>query len=115
MVTICAKIHTNLFYKNTCEGLQALRGVSLQGGSFGRGLLDMGKQHWSRQSDSQPQSHSSPGSTTPLPQMAVCGSVKQPRLLRALAASTGLIASRLHGENLLLLRLSPEVARANMM
>lgn len=41
--------------------------------------------------------------------------VKQPWSLRALALSTPLMLLRLHGENLLLLRLSPDVALANMM
>ena len=41
--------------------------------------------------------------------------VKQPLLLRALEFKTGSIALREHGENLLLLRLSPDVALANIM
>ena len=41
--------------------------------------------------------------------------VKQPLLLRAFAFKTGSIAFNEHGENLLLFRLSPEVARANIM
>ena len=41
--------------------------------------------------------------------------MKQPLRLRALALRTPLMLRRLHGLNLLLLALSPEVARANMM
>lgn len=41
--------------------------------------------------------------------------VKQPLALRAFAFRTGSIAFREQGENLLLFRLSPEVALANMM
>jgi len=55
----------------TCEGLQTLFAVNLQGGSSGGEYLLCGKQHASLQSSSHPQSHSSPGSTTPLPQMDV--------------------------------------------
>ena len=77
--------------------------------------LDIGKQQLSLQSSSQPQSHSSPGSTTPLPQIACCGSVKQPLALLAFAFNTGSIAFKEHGENLLLFLLSPDVALANMM
>jgi len=60
----------------TCEGLQTLFAVNLHGGSSGREYLLCGKQHASLQSSSHPQSHSSPGSTTPLPQIDVCGSVR---------------------------------------
>lgn len=41
--------------------------------------------------------------------------VKQPLALRAFAFSTGSIALNEHDENLLLFRLSPDVARANIM
>jgi hypothetical protein len=41
--------------------------------------------------------------------------VKHPLLLRAFAFSTGSMALSEQGENLLLFRLSPDVARANMM
>jgi len=75
----------------------------------------MGKQHESLQSSSQPQSHCSPGSTTPLPQIDDCGSVKQPFMERALAFSTGSIDFSEQVLNLLLFFLSPEVARANIM
>lgn len=40
--------------------------------------------------------------------------VKHPLVLLALTFSTGFIADKLHGENLLLFFLSPEVARANI-
>jgi len=60
----------------TCEGLQILLAVNLHGGSSGEECLLCGKQHASLQSSSHPQSHSSPGSTTPLPQIEVCGSIK---------------------------------------
>lgn len=63
-------------WKFTCEGLQTLFGVNLQGGSSGEEYRLCGKQHASLQSSSQPQSHSSPGSTTPLPQIDVCNSAK---------------------------------------
>lgn len=59
-----------------CDGLQLARGVSVHGFSSEIGRVDIGKQHVSLQSSSQPQSHSSPGSTTPLPHMACCGSEK---------------------------------------
>lgn len=57
-----------------CDGLQLAVEVSVHGRSSGSGCRDIGKQHASLQSSSQPQSHSSPGSTTPLPQMERCGS-----------------------------------------
>lgn len=41
--------------------------------------------------------------------------VKHPLELRAFAFKTGSIAFSEHGENLLLFRLSPDVARANIM
>lgn len=41
--------------------------------------------------------------------------MKQPLALRAFAFSTGSIAFNEHGENLLLFRLSPDVALANIM
>lgn len=63
--------------KNTWEGLQTLFAVNLHGGSSGGEYLLCGKQHASLQSSSHPQSHSSPGSTTPFPQIDVCGSIKQ--------------------------------------
>lgn len=40
--------------------------------------------------------------------------VKQPLALRAFAFKTGSMAFSEHGENLLLFRLSPDVARANI-
>lgn len=40
--------------------------------------------------------------------------MKHPLALRAFAFSTGSMALSEHGENLLLFRLSPDVARANM-
>ena len=55
---------------------------------LGRNFVLCGQQQSSRQSSSQPQSHSSPSSTTPLPQMAICGSLKQPLGPRALDCST---------------------------
>lgn len=76
--------------------------------------MDIGKQHESLQSSSQPQSHSSPGSTTPLPQIACCGSVKHPLGLRAFEFNTGSMDFNEHAENLLLFFLSPDVARANI-
>ena len=45
------------------------------GGSSGGGFARIGKQHGSLQSSSQPQSHSSPSSTTSFPHIASCGSV----------------------------------------
>ena len=72
---------------HTCDGLQTLCGVSLQGGSSGGGYLRCGKQHSSRQSSSQPQSHSSPTSTTPFPQMADCGSAT-PRISLTFVSNT---------------------------
>jgi len=61
----------------TCDGLQMLLAVNLHGGSSGGEYLLCGKQHASLQSSSHPQSHSSPGSTTPLPQIDVCGSAQR--------------------------------------
>lgn len=97
-----------------CDGLHKARGVSVQGRSSDRGCRDMGKQQESLQSSSHPQSHCSPGSTTPLPHIECCGSVKHPLALRALALRTGSMDFSEHGENLLLFFLSPEVARANI-
>lgn len=50
-------------------------GVNVHGFSSKRGWRDIGKQQVSLQSSSQPQSHCSPGSTTPLPHIDCCGSV----------------------------------------
>lgn len=58
----------------TCVGLQTLFGLSVHGLSFGGNSVLWGQQHSSAQSSAQPQSHSSPSSTTPLPHNAVWGS-----------------------------------------
>ena len=94
----------------TWDGEHTLLGRNVHGVSYFLGLFFMGKQHDSSQSSSHPQSHSSPISTTPLPQMAFCGSVKQPLESRALELRTLLICRSEHGENLLLFCLSPDVA-----
>lgn len=94
----------------TCDGEQTLLGRSVHGVWYFFGLFFMGKQQGSSQSSSQPQSHSSPISTTPLPHMAFWGSVKQPLESRALELRTLLICRSEHGENLLLFFLSPDVA-----
>lgn len=61
----------------TCDGLHILFGDKRHGGSSMLAYLLIGKQHWSRQSSSHPQSHSSPSSTTPFPQIAAFGSRKK--------------------------------------
>jgi hypothetical protein len=48
------------------------------------------------------------------PHLIVNSPVKHPFELRAFAFKTGSIDFNEHGENLLLLRLSPDVARANI-
>ena len=63
---------------HTCVGLQAFPGLSVQGFSSSPNSVLCGQQHCSSQSSSQPQSHSSPSSTTPLPHSAILGSRKHP-------------------------------------
>lgn len=58
-----------------CDGEHLLDGRRVHGRSPIAWTLRIGKQHFSWQSSSQPQSHSSPASTTPLPHIAVWGSV----------------------------------------
>ena len=63
--------------KSTWDGEQVVDGLRVQGLSPGSWILRIGKQHFSWQSSSHPQSHSSPASTTPLPQMALWGSINK--------------------------------------
>ena len=58
-------------------GLQSLFGFNVQGFSWGGKEVLWGQQQSSSQSSSQPQSHSSPASTTPFPQRAFLGSITQ--------------------------------------
>jgi hypothetical protein len=70
--------------KQTCVGLQTLLGLRVHGFSLGANSVLCGQQQSSVQSSAQPQSHSSPSSTTPLPHSAVWGSGewKKMRLLK---------------------------------